>query len=153
MGNDNSQLANVFDLDGRVATDPIFFPGGHSPRSIGVANTGIFASVRLQTLPPTCVPALTASASILDHVDFAGRTADTPCTLSAGDNRAIYQNGLTSADGVLASSPANDYLLLALPDGNVLEYADSAQTWVASRPGSDQSEAERTALSAATSFW
>ncbi len=68
------------------------------------------------------------------YLDFTNRVAVTPCTLSAGANRSIYQNGFSSIDGVLSSAtPANDYLLLALADGNVLEYADSAQSWVASR--------------------
>ena len=132
VGNDNSQIANVFDLDALVGTAPIIFPGGHYPRSIGVANTGIFALSRLAGQPPDCTPAITGTAT-LDHVDFVNRTADTPCTLSAGENRSIYQNGLASIDGVLASSPAHDYMLLALANGSVLEYADSAKTWVASR--------------------
>ena len=137
VGNDNSQIANVFDLGTTagavpVATAPRVFPGGHYPRSIGVANTGIYALSRLAAPTPACAPAI-AGAGILDHVDFTNRVADTPCTLSAGANRSIYQNGFASMDGVLGSSPANDYLLLAMADGNVLEYADSAQTWVASR--------------------
>ena len=132
VGNDNSQLANVFDLDTLSVSAPIFFPGGHSPRSIGVAQNGIYALSRLQVEPPTCTPEI-SGAAILDHVDFANRTADTPCTLSAGPNRSIYQNGLPSTDGVLTSTPANDYLLLALADGNVIEYDDSVQSWVASR--------------------
>jgi len=132
VGNDNSQIANVFDLDFLTPTPPIIFPGGHYPRSIGVANSGIFALARLAGKPPACTPPINGAAT-LDHVDFTNRVADTPCTLSAGANRSIYQNGFSSIDGVLAASPSNDHLLLALADGNVLQYADSAQTWVASR--------------------
>ena len=132
VANDNSQLANVFDLDTLTVSAPIFFPGGHAPRSIGVAKNGIYALSRLGTQPPTCTPAITGSA-VLDHVDLANRTADTPCTLSAGASRSIYQNGFSSIDGVLTSTPGNDYLLLALADGNVIEYDDSVQSWVASR--------------------
>jgi len=134
VGNDNSQIANVYDLDTPdfKQTDPIIFPGGHYPRSIGVANTGIFALSRLAGQPPDCTPTLSGKAT-LDHIDFDNRVADTPCTLSAGSTRSIYQNGFASIDGVLTPSPASDYLLLAMADGNVLEYADSAQTWVASR--------------------
>ncbi len=132
VGNDNSQIASVFDLDTLAPTSPIVFPGGHYPRSIGVANTGIFALSRLATKPPDCTPVISGKAT-LDHVDFTNRVADTPCTLSAGANRSIYQNGFASIDGVIAASPSNDHLLLALADGNVVQYADSAQTWVASR--------------------
>jgi uncharacterized protein (TIGR03437 family) len=132
IGNDNSQIANVFDLGTLQNASPIIFPGGHYPRSIGVAKSGIFALSRLAGQPPDCSPALSGSAT-LDTVDLANRVAVTPCTLSAGANRSIYKNGLPTADGVLTSTPANDYLLMALADGNVLEYADSVQSWVASR--------------------
>jgi uncharacterized protein (TIGR03437 family) len=132
VGNDNSQIANVFDLDTFLQGAPIVFPGGHYPRSIGVANTGIFALSRLASQPPACTPTITGAAT-LDHIDFTNRVADTPCTLSAGATRSIYKNGFASIDGILTATPASDYLLLAMSDGNVLEYADSAQTWVASR--------------------
>jgi uncharacterized protein (TIGR03437 family) len=138
VGNDNSQIASVFDLDDLPALlEPLVFPFGHYPRSIGVARTGIFGFSRLPgnvgEEPPFCDPRNDGLA-LLDHViDFAKRIVDTPCTLSAGPSRSIYRNGLPTADGVLAASPSNDHLLLSLSDGNVLEYADSAQTWVASR--------------------
>ena len=93
VGNDNSQIANVFNLDVLVGNAPLIFPGGHYPRSIGVANTGIFALARLAGQPPTCDPAISGTAT-LDHVDFVNRVVDTPCTLSAGTTRSIYQNGL-----------------------------------------------------------
>ena len=108
-----------------LQSDPIIFPGGHYPRSIGVANTGIFALSRLAGLPPDCTPTITGAAS-LDHIDFANRIADTPCTLSAGLPLDLSERFYQSTDGVLTSSPANDYLLLALADGNVVEYDDSA---------------------------
>ena len=38
VGNENSQIANVFDLDALQDASPIIFPGGHYPRSIGVAG-------------------------------------------------------------------------------------------------------------------
>ncbi len=132
VGNDNSQIANVFDLNTLEDASPIVFPGGHYPRTIGVANTGIFALSRLAGDPPVCTPALSGSAT-LDTVDLTNRVAVTPCTLSAGASRSIYQNGFAAIDGVLTATPAGDYLLLAMTDGNVLEYADSAQSWVASR--------------------
>ncbi len=74
IGNDNSQIANVFDLDTFLPSNPIIFPGGHYPRTIGVANTGIFALSRLAGQPPTCTPAITGAAT-LDHVDFINRIA------------------------------------------------------------------------------
>ena len=132
VGNENSQIANVFDLDKLQDAGPIIFPGGHYPRSIGVAKTGIFALSRLAGKPPDCTPSLSGTAT-LDTVDLANRVAVTPCTLSAGANRSIYQNGFATIDGVLTSTAANDYLLLAMADSNVIEYDDSIQSWVASR--------------------
>ena len=132
IGNDDSQIANVINLDTLQDAGPIVFPGGHYPRSIGAAKTGIFALSRLAGQPPDCTPTLSGTAT-LDTVDLANRVAVTPCTLSAGTSRSIYQNGFSSIDGVLTPTPANDYLLLSLADGNVLEYADSAQSWIASR--------------------
>ena len=132
VGNSNSQIANVFDLDTLQASAPIIVPGGHYPLSIGVAKSGIFVLSRLALDPPTCTPKLTGAA-VIDTVDFVNRVAYTPCTLSAGPNRSIYQNAFAATDGAMTPTPANDYLLLALADGTVIEYDDSVQSWVASR--------------------
>ncbi len=132
VGNENSQIANVFDLDLLQDAGPIVFPGGHYPRSIGVAKSGIFALSRLAGPPPDCTPVITGTAT-LDTVDLVNRVAVTPCTLSAGASRSIYQNGFTTIDGVLTSTAANDYLLLAMADSTLIEYDDSVQSWVASR--------------------
>src|SRR5207302_9684904 len=37
-GNDNSQIASVFDLDTLQPSAPIVFPFGHYPRSVGISN-------------------------------------------------------------------------------------------------------------------
>ena len=147
VGNDHSQIANVFDLETLKVKAPILFPSGHYPRAIGVSTTDIFALSRAVCPPPPvfekkkiCPPdpenPIPVVQAVLDHINFADRTADTPATLVAGPDRAIYENGflgVAGVDGVLASSPRNDYLLLALSDGNVVEYDASAKTWVASR--------------------
>src|ERR1700681_376151 len=86
VGNDNSQIASVFDVDALVPASPIIFPRGHYPRSIGVVNTGIFGLARVNQ-PPTFSPF--GPTATLDHVDFVNRVADTPATLSAGPTRAI----------------------------------------------------------------
>src|SRR5215467_8801809 len=38
VGNDNSQIANRYDLDSLTAVQPILFPLGHYPRSIAVSG-------------------------------------------------------------------------------------------------------------------
>jgi uncharacterized protein (TIGR03437 family) len=123
VGNDNSQIANVFDLNNLVASDPILFPGDY-PRTIGVSAADMFATVRLGAKQ---------GATHLDQIDFANRVAYTPVTLNGSPDPAIYSNNLSSPDGALAESADHDFLLLALPDGNVVEYDASAQAWVASR--------------------
>lgn len=123
VGNDNSQIANVFDLNNLVPTNPILFPGDY-PRTIGVSAAGMFATVRLGAKQ---------GATHLDQIDFAKRTAFTPVTLSGAPDPAIYSNNISSPSGALAESADHSVLLLVLPDGNVVEYDASAQTWVASR--------------------
>jgi uncharacterized protein (TIGR03437 family) len=131
VGNDNSQIANVFDLNTLEPSDPIVFPFGHYPRAIGVANGAIFSIARNAGLKSVCTGE--TPTAVLDTVDFNARTASAPCTLDGPQNPAIFNNNLSTADGVLAASPDNNYLMLALADGNVAQYDVSAHSWVASR--------------------
>jgi len=123
VGNDNSQLASVFDLNNLVPSAPILFPGDY-PRTIGVSAASMFATVRLGAQ---------SGPSHLDQIDFANRVAYTPTTLSGSPDPAIYSNNVSSPNGALAESADHNVLLLALPDGNVAEYDAGPQTWVASR--------------------
>ncbi len=116
VGNDNSQIASVFDLEALQAVNPILFPFGHYPRTIGVSLTDIFATARVVSGPP-----------VVDRIDFANGVANPPASLG------IYTNTLTSPDGALAEAPGNVSLMLVLPDGNVLLYDTSVATWVDSR--------------------
>ena len=118
VGNDHSQIANVFDLDALQPSAPILFYG-HYPRTLGVANTGMFATVRF--------------GAVLDNIDFGNRVAVTPPTLDGGPNPAIFPNKLPSEEGVLTATQDSNYLLLAFPDGTVAEYDGFAQAWAASR--------------------
>jgi uncharacterized protein (TIGR03437 family) len=127
VGNDNSQIANVYDLDTLQPSEPIIFPFGHYPRSIAVSNRGMFGAVRGVSLLPQCEDqTVAAGPNTIDRIDFATRTATTACTLG------IYTNS-TDADTVLASSPSGSMIFGAMPDGTVLLYDASADTFVASR--------------------
>jgi uncharacterized protein (TIGR03437 family) len=123
VGNDNSQIANVFDLDTLQPAAPILFPFGHYPRTLGVSLTDIFATARIAGQNPCSG----SGSSALDRIDFANGVANPPANLG------IYQNCLSSANGALAESPGNLSLMLALPDGNVMLYDSSVATWVDSR--------------------
>ncbi|MEQ1947546.1 MAG: hypothetical protein ABL995_10170 [Bryobacteraceae bacterium] len=131
VGNDNSQIASVFDLATLQAADPIIFPAGHYPRAIGVANGAIFAISRNAGRKSECADQTPTAA--LDTVFFDGRIAVAACTLDGPTNPSIFDNNLPTPDGILTASPDNNYLLLALSDGNVAQYDASVHAWVASR--------------------
>ena len=134
VGNDNSQIASVLDLNLLQAANPVLFPFGHYPRAIGIANGAMFATARNAGTPNPCSAAV--PAAFVDAIAFTPTTysvATTPCTLSGMSNPSIYANNLPTADGVIAASPDNNYLMLALASGDVAEYDVTAQTWAASR--------------------
>ena len=134
VGNDNSQIATVLDLNLLQPVAPILFPFGHYPRSIGVANGAMFATVRNAGTPNPCSGA--TPPAFVDQITFAApnlSVAATPCTLNGVSNPSIYSNSLPTADAVIAPSPANNYLMLALASGDVVGYDTSAQTWNESR--------------------
>jgi DNA-binding beta-propeller fold protein YncE len=107
VGNDNSQLASVFDLNALQAVDPIFTPGVY-PHLFAVGNGSIWGTERSVG---------SASQSLLS-VDFANRIATAPSTLG------IYQNNVP-ANSALAASPSGNYILLAETNGTVAMWDDT----------------------------
>ena len=132
VGNDNSQIANVLDLNALAPAAPIVFYG-HYPRSIGVSYTDIFALVRNAGVMTSAPCKVETPSAMLDRVDFTNRFGYTPCTLDGATNPAIFSNNLPVFDGVIAPSGDGVYLALALANGIVAEYDATADTWVASR--------------------
>ncbi len=117
--NDNSGIANVYDLDAGEPSQPIIFPLGHYPRSIAVSGASILAAVR------------TASAThVIDLVNFEARMASTPPSLG------IYKNEI-DPDMALIASPAGDVIFGAMANGTVILYEIFADTVVASRQDFD----------------
>lgn len=133
VGNDNSQIANVFDLNALVATAPIIFPGGHYPRALGVTYTDAFGLMRNAGVPyvPPCKNE--TPSAMLDRIDFVNRVAYTPCTLDGATDPALYSNSLATSDGAIAPSGDGLYMTLSLADSTVAQYDATADTWVASR--------------------
>jgi len=123
VGNDRSHLASVFNLDTLAAQAPILFEDGY-PRSIGVAHGGIWATVRVVT-PPTN-PGCQGSSNPLYRIDFNNRIANAPAALG------VYCNQVP-ADSVLAATPSQNYMLLAMSDGTAAMWDAGANTWVLSR--------------------
>jgi uncharacterized protein (TIGR03437 family) len=134
VGNDNSMIANVFDLNALVATPPILFPYGHYPRSIGITSNNSFALMRnagLQNPSPPCKT--NTPVAVLDQIDFTNRIAYTPCTLNGATEPSIYSNDLSSFNGVIAPSGDGRFLTMELDDSTVAEYDSVPGAWVASR--------------------
>jgi uncharacterized protein (TIGR03437 family) len=125
VGNDRSHLASVFNLDTLQPDVPIQFADGY-PRSIVVAHGGIWATVRVVS-PPAGVACSGGTANNpLYRIDFASRLANAPSSLG------IYCNQVP-ADSALASTPSENYVLLAMPDGNSAMWDATVNTWVISR--------------------
>ncbi|HUS06403.1 MAG TPA: hypothetical protein VMZ52_08915 [Bryobacteraceae bacterium] len=120
VGNDNSNIASVFDLDTLQPSTPVRFPVGHYPRSIAVSGNAILASVRSGS-----------GVHKIDRIDMASRTA------FPLPNLGVYTNDVTLNTG-LAASPDGSSLLIAMSDGRVLLYDANYDTFVAARKDFDK---------------
>lgn len=127
VGNDNSQIANVYDLELMQPSQFIRYPGGHYPRSIAVSNAAILTASRVAFV---CLKAPEEAEKDIQHcmdrVDFTSRTA------SKYPSLGIYRNEI-SPETVLAASASGNYIFGAMPDGTVLLYEAASDTFVASR--------------------
>jgi len=125
VGNDNSQIASVFDLETMQPSQPIEFPVGYYPRSIAVSNAAILATARTAGPPP-----------VVHLIDVACRTADVkPGTCIIGsppDSLGIYQNSI-DPNAAVTVSPSGRVVFLTMPDGTVALYEALTDTFVASR--------------------
>jgi uncharacterized protein (TIGR03437 family) len=115
VGNDNSQIANVFDLETLEPSQPIRFPGGHYPRSIASSGKAMLAATRVAGPKHT-----------IDRIDFGLRTASELPTLG------VYDNSI-NINTVLVASPNGSSILVAEADGTLLLYNSNADTFTASR--------------------
>jgi len=115
VGNDNSQIASVFDLDTLLPSQWIQFPPGYYPRSIAVSNGAILATCRVA-----------GPIHQVTRVDFANRVATPPATLG------IYKNSIND-NAALMRSPSGAVIFMAMPDGTVALYEAESDTFVASR--------------------
>ncbi len=121
VGNDNSQIVNVYDLELLQQLDPIVSRFGHYPRSIAVSNNTILTAVRGVSKPEGNV-----GVNTIDQISLDTRSAVTPPSLG------IYTNDIPIGT-VLTTSRWGSKILAGMPDGTVLLYDDDAGTFVASR--------------------
>ena len=115
VGNDNSQIASVFDLDTLLPSQWIQLPSGYYPRSISVSNSAILATCRVA-----------GPLQQIVRIDFANRMATAPATLG------IYKNSIDN-NAALMASPSGAVIFMAMPDGTVVLYEAVSDTFVASR--------------------
>ncbi len=115
VGNDNSQVATVIDLETMLPDEPIVFPFGHYPRSLAASGRAILAATRVA-----------GPQNKIDLVDFPTRRATELPTLGVWENN-IHLNTR------LAAAPNGASILAAQADGNVLLYDSSADTFTVSR--------------------
>lgn len=115
VGNDNSQIANVYDLDTLVQTAPVRFPPGHYPRSLAAAAGAILAASRVAGPNHT-----------IDRVDLLTRTASELPTLGVYENKVDLHT-------VLVASGNGSSILVAEADGSLMLYDANAATFTISR--------------------
>ncbi len=115
IGNDNSQYANVYDLETFEQQAPIRFPFGHYPRYLAASAKAILAATRVA-----------GPKNTIDRVDFFSRTATELPTLGVFDNSIDLNTAL-------AASSNGGTILAAQADGNVLLYNANADTFTISR--------------------
>jgi hypothetical protein len=115
VGHDNSQLASAYDLNTLQPQIPIVFPPGHYPRSIASSGNATLAASRVAGPTHT-----------IDRIDLVGRMAFTPASLGP------WQNSI-NINTVLTASANGASILTAMPDGNVMLYDATADSFVASR--------------------
>jgi uncharacterized protein (TIGR03437 family) len=115
VGNDNSQIANVYDLETLEPSLPIVFPGGHYPKSLAASGKAILASTRVA-----------GPVHKIDRVDFDSRVATELPTLG------VYENTV-NIDTVLVASPSGSSIMAAQADGGLLLYSAAADTFTVSR--------------------
>lgn len=115
VGNDNSQIANVFDLETLEPQQPIVFPTGHYPRSIAASGNAILAASRVA-----------GPIHTIDRVDLGTRRAVELPSLG------IYKNDV-DADTVLTASPNGSAILVAQANGTIMLYNANVDSFIASR--------------------
>jgi uncharacterized protein (TIGR03437 family) len=115
VGNDNSQYANVYDLETLEQVAPIRFPFGHYPRYLAASANAILSATRVAGPKHT-----------IDRVDLFSRTAVELPTLG------VYDNTIDINTALVASANGGS-IMAAQATGSVLLYNANADTFTISR--------------------
>jgi len=115
VGNDNSQIANRFDLNTLNPLQPIVFQLGHYPRSIAASGKAVLAVSRVA-----------GPVHTIDLIDLASLTAQPLPSLGPYKNDIHVSTTLTAA-------PNGGTIMAAMPDGRVLLYNANIDAFTVSR--------------------
>ncbi|HEY3441797.1 MAG TPA: hypothetical protein VGK29_13620 [Paludibaculum sp.] len=115
VGNDNSQYANIYDLETLEQGPPIRFPFGHYPRALAASARAILAATRVAGPKHT-----------IDRIDLFGRIATELPTLG------IYENTININTAMVAATNGGS-IMAAQADGSLLLYNANADTFTISR--------------------
>ena len=133
----DSQLLQVFDLDSFQPQIPIQLPASHYGRSVAQSNVGTFAvvendsAVATPSVPTTPGVPTTPSVALpaIDRLDLFSRCAYSPLALGIYTN----SNAALPPTTVLSPSPDQNSILVAAPNGNVMLYDATHDTFILSR--------------------
>ena len=115
VANDNSQIANRYDLNTLQQLSPIVFPIGHYPRSIAASGKAILAASRVA-----------GPVHTIDQIDLTTLTASTLSSLGP------YKNDI-HVSTTLTATPNGAGIFAAMPDGRVLMYNANVDAFTVSR--------------------
>ncbi len=121
----DSQLLQVFDLDSFQPQPPIELPASHYGRSVAESNVGTFALIENDG-EPDCAGGVKCA---IDRLDLYSRCAYSPPALGVYTN----DNVVLPPTAVLSPSPNQNSILVAAPNGNVMLYDASKDTFTLSR--------------------
>lgn len=128
VGNDDSQVSYVYDLDLMKKVGIVVFPPGHYPRSIACSSNALLGFSRVAGPHHTIDridlnPDLTAEPFGLLPLS---RAVELP-------NLGIYKNEIETVNTVLTLSPSGTKIFILRDDGYVMGYDAIADTFFASR--------------------
>jgi len=130
IGNDDSQVSYVYDLDNMRRIGMVVFPPGHYPQSIACSSNALLAFSRVAG--PT---------NTIDRIDLMAVLPSewyTPPQLPMFraielPNLGLYKNALGGARAALAVTPSGTKIFIVVDNGNVMLYDAVADSFIASR--------------------
>jgi uncharacterized protein (TIGR03437 family) len=115
VGHDNSQLAFVYDLNAMQKVEAVQLPFGHYPRSIGVSSRAILAASRVA-----------GPVHMIDKINLTTGLG------TAYPSLGVFANNI-NINTVLQGTPNGTAVMGVMPDGNVILYDATVDSFTISR--------------------